>query len=134
MEVICQFCKSASNKVDKKEAVVIDKKNFHEKCGKLYSDRKELYETVVRIFKLKAPGPRNIALINKYYNEGMTFRGMNFSLIYFYEIKKNSIKKANEGVGIIPYIYEEAKKYYDEKKIREERTEKQIEKINEMNK
>jgi hypothetical protein len=32
--------------------------------------------------------------------------------VYFYEIKGNSIDKANGGIGIVPYVYEDAKKYF----------------------
>lgn len=34
------------------------------------------------------------------------------SLRWFYEIKGNSKEAANGGIGIIPYIYNDAKKYY----------------------
>ena len=34
------------------------------------------------------------------------------ALIYFYEIKGNSYEKANGGIGIIPYTYDAAYKYY----------------------
>ena len=41
-----------------------------------------------------------------------TYTGMRKSLVYFYEIKKNSLEKANGGIGIIPYIYDSANQYY----------------------
>lgn len=44
---------------------------------------------------------------NKY-----TYSGMLKSLTYFYNVKGNSIEKANGGIGIIPYIYQEAHAYY----------------------
>lgn len=112
MLVKCFFCKSETNKIDKKDAVRIDDKNFHPECAKLYLEKKELNATICRIFNLKAPGPRNNTYISKFLKQGMTFKGMNYSLIYFYDIKKNQISKANHGIGIIPYIYEEAEKYY----------------------
>ena len=34
------------------------------------------------------------------------------TLVYWYEIKKAQIDKAQGGIGIIPYIYEQAKEYY----------------------
>lgn len=127
-DVLCQYCKSATDKIDKDKAIRIDNKNFHPKCAQLYLDRKELFETICRIFNLKAPGPRNNAFVKKFLNEGMTYKGMNYSLVYFYEIKKNDKSKANEGIGIIPYVYEEAKKYYDKDKIGEEKAIKALEK------
>lgn len=113
--VICQQCKQKT--LEKKDAVRIDNKNFHKKCAKIYQDKKELTETICRIFNLKAPGPKNNAYISKFHNEGMTYNGMTGTLIYFYEIKKMAKDKANNGIGIIPYVYEEARDYY--KKIEE---------------
>lgn len=128
MQVKCYYCKSETNKIEKDKAIRIDDKNFHPDCAQKYLDRKELSATICRIFNLKAPGPRNNALVTKYLNEGMTYRGMIYSLVYFYEIKRNDKSKANEGIGIIPYIYEEAKKYYNKDKIAEQKAEAALEK------
>ena len=34
------------------------------------------------------------------------------ALVYHFEIKNGSIEKANGGVGIIPYVYDNAYNYY----------------------
>lgn len=128
-EVLCQFCKSQSNKVEKDKAVRIDNKNFHERCAQLYLDKKKLHETICRIFNLKQPGPRNNAYVSKFFNEGMTYKGMNSTLVYFYEIKKNDTKKAREGIGIIPYVYEEAREYFKMENKRKQENESRLEKI-----
>lgn len=41
-----------------------------------------------------------------------TYSGMLKSLIWFYEVKHNSIEKSNGTIGIIPYIYSQARGYY----------------------
>ena len=41
-----------------------------------------------------------------------TYSGMYKALKYFYEIKGSDVKKANGGIGIIPYIYKQAHDYY----------------------
>ena len=41
-----------------------------------------------------------------------SYSGILKSLIYFFEIRRNSIEKANGGIGIVPYVYEDARKYY----------------------
>ena len=46
----------------------------------------------------------------KQYN--FTYSGMLKSLKWFYEIKRNNKESSNGRIGIIPYIYEDAKKYY----------------------
>lgn len=41
-----------------------------------------------------------------------TYSGMLKTLYWWYEIKGNSIENAQGGIGIIPYVYEDALKYY----------------------
>lgn len=115
MLVKCHFCESKTNKIEKEKAVRIDDKNFHPACAKKYLEKKELSETICRIFKLHQPGPKNYAWIKKYIREGLTYKGINNALVYFYEIKRNDTKKANEGIGIVPWVYEEAEKYFYKK-------------------
>ena len=57
--------------------------------------------------------PRVRKQLNQYVEEyNYTYSGMLKALIYFYEIKGNSVEKANGGVGIIPWIYKDAYNYY----------------------
>jgi hypothetical protein len=41
-----------------------------------------------------------------------SYTGMLKTLIWFYEIKGNSKDKANGGIGIIPFVYQDASNYY----------------------
>ena len=41
-----------------------------------------------------------------------TYSGILKTLKWWYEIKGNSIEKSNGGIGIVPYVYQEALKYY----------------------
>lgn len=41
-----------------------------------------------------------------------TYSGMLKALVWFYEVKEHSIDKANGGIGIIPFIYQDAYNYY----------------------
>jgi len=43
----------------------------------------------------------------------MPYRGQLLTLKYFYEIKRNSTKKSNGSIGIIPFVFAEAKLYYE---------------------
>lgn len=45
--------------------------------------------------------------VNKY-----TYSGIYRTLCYFFDVKKNSINKANNGIGIVPYVYQDAHNYY----------------------
>lgn len=41
-----------------------------------------------------------------------TYNGIAQSLYYFYNIKGNDIKKANNAIGIVPYVYLDAFNYF----------------------
>lgn len=43
---------------------------------------------------------------------GYSYSGMMKSLVYFYEVKGNSKDKANGGIGIVPFVYNDAYNYY----------------------
>ena len=127
-EVICQYCKSQTNKIEKDKAIRIDENNFHPECAQNYLDKKELVKTICRIFNFKAPGPKNNRYIRRFLEEGMTYKGMTNSLIYFYDEKRNSTEKANDGIGIIPWVYTEAQKYMENKNKMEQKQEERIKK------
>lgn len=52
---------------------------------------------------------------NSYLKKKMTEKGIFFALKYFYDVQKNKPQNANGGIGIVPYIYEEAAGYWYEK-------------------
>ena len=108
--VKCAFCEQ---QMDKDNSIRYNNKNYHEQCLYLYKEKEKLTNYICELFNLKSPGPRNYTLIKKYCNENnFTYYGMRKSLEYFYKIKGNSLDKANNSIGIIPYIYEEAKDYF----------------------
>lgn len=53
------------------------------------------------------------AQIKKFHTQyDYSYSGMLKALHWFYDIKKNPIYKANGGLGIIPYIYQDAFNYF----------------------
>ena len=44
---------------------------------------------------------------------------MYFALKYHYEIKKGDVSKSENGIGIIPHIYEDSRKYWQEREERD---------------
>ena len=76
-------------------------------------DLQKLLEYINTLFK----GQQNQAKVNqsikKFHNEfGYSYSGIQKALYYFYEIKHNSIDKANGGISIVPFVYKEAYNYY----------------------
>lgn len=109
--VKCTFC---NEYIDIEEAIKDDKNYFHKDCLKKRNDRNELFDYICKLYNLKAPGPRIMQQVNSFiYNNNYTYFGIMKTLEYFYEIKKGDIKKSNDGVGIVPFIYIEAQQYYE---------------------
>ena len=76
-------------------------------------DLANLEDYIKNLFNIETISRKIRQQINKFHNEDhYTYSGILKSLIYFYEVKGNSLEKSNGGIGIVPYIYEEAKVYY----------------------
>lgn len=106
-------CAECEKLVDKDQAVKYNNKNFHPQCYGAKLERQELFDYICMIFKLKKPGPKvnsqRRTFIDKY---GFSDVGMLNALKYIYEVKKDNPAKAREGIGLIPYVYEEAENYF----------------------
>ena len=67
----------------------------------------------MKLFGYEYVPPRAKKQINEYIQEyNYTYSGMLKALVYFYEIRGGSVDEAHEGVGILPYIYNDARDYY----------------------
>jgi len=140
--VKCPWCEEwfktdeVENTYDKKL-----KRYFHDNCYKAYErelhHKEELKKYILNMFNYKGLGPKINSQIKKYRTElNFTYEGILKSLKYFYDIKGNSIEKANGGIGIVPYVYQEANNYYNKKELKTKSIEKRINKfkISEENK
>ena len=75
--------------------------------------RQYVIDYIYKIFNNKL-NPAAYSLLNHYINKkGYTYLGILKAIEYFYVIKKNSITKSKNNIGIVPYIYDEAQTYYD---------------------
>ena len=54
-----------------------------------------------------------ISKLKKEYPD-MSYRGMLSTLDYFYNIANNPVKQNQPSVSIIPYVYEEARHFYED--------------------
>ena len=76
---------------------------------------------VVKRFTQKLDSPNSVTYVGKgkleeikqYVEEyNYTYSGIHKALIYHFEIKGGSVEKANGGIGIVPYVYQNAYRYY----------------------
>ena len=111
--VKCAFCKEL---VDKDICIRYNEKNYHQSCYNDYLDKKEILKYVARLFGFKnedKPGPVINSQLKTFMTKyNYTYKGILNALVYFYDVKNGSKAKANEGIGIVPYIYDEAQTYY----------------------
>lgn len=76
-------------------------------------DYVELKDYIIELFGATA----NWALINKQIKNYLevnnySYSGIRKSLNYFFKVKGNPIEKANGGIGIVPFVYQDAYNYY----------------------
>ena len=99
-------------------------------------DLQKLLEYINTLFK----GQQNQAKVNqsikKFHSElGYSYSGIQKALYYFYEIKHNSIDKANGGISIVHFVYKDAYNYYYDLFMAQQRNENKkpfIEKVREI--
>ena len=116
---VCQKCKKAI--VLSSSDIVnnpVDGKYYHIHCYEEWQWRKQLFEYICDLWNLKAPGPANYKL-RKLYKEQLNCTDLELlmCLKYAYEVKRIPKNKAQSRIGIIPYIFEEAKEYYKKQEV-----------------
>lgn len=119
--VTCVYCKQKFDR-DKLPFVQISQRRYaHQECSlteeqklnKEEQDKLDLENYILKLFKIDYIDARIRKQINQYREEyNYTYSGIRKALTYFYEVKGNSIEKANGGIGIVPYIYQHAYNYY----------------------
>lgn len=118
--VKCLYCGERFDRLSEPN-VKIGRRYAHQKCYEAQDDKtlkeqqdkheffdyiKEIYGSDYNFVSISKQAESYI----KQYN--FTYSGMLKSLKWFYEVQKNDKESANGRIGIIPYIYEDAKKYY----------------------
>lgn len=119
--VTCVYCKKKFDR-DKCQYVQVSNRRYaHIECSmdeeqkqnKTENDKELLYAYITKLFNISYVEARIQKQIKQYIEEyNFTYSGIHKALVYFYEIKGNSIEKANGGIGIVPYVYKNAYNYY----------------------
>lgn len=118
--VTCPICNKKFDR-DRIECVKEGRRYLHIECSqtteerlsKEEKDKRALEQYIMQLFNTEYVNPRVQTQIRKYIQENkFTYNGILMSLKYFYEIKHGDIEKAHGGIGIVEYIYQDAKNYY----------------------
>lgn len=81
-----------------------------------YREKREYYDYLKQILNTDKLSAKVYTLSEKYLNQfnSWSWKGMKDALVYMYEIKEKEI--TGDVVGYLPYIYEEAVKFFEEVK------------------
>jgi hypothetical protein len=118
--VKCLYCEKKFDR-DKMPYIQVGRRYAHKECSLTAEERKtqeeqdkqDLDNYIIQLLKIDYIDARIRKQIKTYIEENnYTYSGIKKALIYFYEVKGNSIEKANGGIGIVPFIYKDAFNYY----------------------
>lgn len=116
--VKCSVCGKQFDRLKEPFVKTSSTRYAHVKCGKIKEkedkekeDKKKLEDYIKQVYGMDRISPLIRKQIDSYIKDDMTYSGMLGSLYYFYGVKGNDSAKA-KGIGIIPYIYQEAEEYF----------------------
>jgi hypothetical protein len=119
--VTCIYCKEKFDR-DKVPTIQISARRYaHKECAEKdeasktqeQRDLEALEKYIMKLFDMPYVNARIRKQLKEYQEQyNYTYSGILKTLVYWYEIKGNSTEKANGGLGIVPYIYEQACQYY----------------------
>lgn len=117
----CVYCQNIFDR-DKLPFVQISERRYaHKECADKFQSQKtqdekdydalaDYIEKLFGVGYISAKIAKQIKDMRTTY--GYTYSGMLGTLMYWYEVRGGVLEKANGGVGIVPYKYDEAKEYY----------------------
>ena len=113
----CYYCGQTFD-ANKEPFVKVNSRRYaHEACAlgadKEQKDKEELINYIKLLFGISSISVKIEKQIETYHEKNKyTYSGIHKTLIYFFDVRGNSIEKANGGIGIVPYVYEDARKYW----------------------
>lgn len=119
--VKCKFCGIQFNRNAEPCIEVSARRYAHKACAEKYfnsiskeeKDYMDLEKYIKKLFKINTLSVKIKRQIKEYKEEyDYSYSGIQKTLQWWFEIKKNSLDKANDGIGIVPYVYDECKEYY----------------------
>lgn len=80
--------------------------------------RSAVYDYLRKDLKISVNWHKFSSQWENFLKKNMTAKGIYFALRYFYEIAKGDPKKSENGIGIVPHIYNEGTCYWGERNQR----------------
>lgn len=118
--VKCLYCGNEIDRDTNNEWRQLNNKRYvHEKCYQDHERNKEYKNKIHEKMKDLCENEYLRQKVNsqiKMYTEKDNINEYDIyqTLVYWYDIKHNDPSQANGGIGIVPYVYKDAKKYFKE--------------------
>lgn len=111
--ITCPSCQEPLDR-NNEEFTEHSKKYYHRSCFRIHyqktQNRKDLIDYACKLHNIKHPGVI-VKQIKEFEDDyGYTLKGIELALRYFHEILGNPVDRM--GIGIVPWIYEDAKRHY----------------------
>lgn len=119
--VKCPLCGKTFDTNSEPYVMVNSRRYAHESCyqesqgkaDKIKHDKEQLELYIKELFGYQKLPDRVNKQIRQYTNEkGYSYSGIYKTLKYWFDIKKGDLEKANGGIGIVPYVYDQARDYW----------------------
>ena len=119
--VKCYYCGERFDANAEEYVMVNSRRYAHKKCAEETEtsltqeqlDKIALEEYIQKLFNIEYVEPKIQKQIKKFIEEdNFTYSGIKKALIYFFEVKGNSIERAGKSLGIVPWVYQDAYRYY----------------------
>lgn len=119
--VKCKYCGIQFDRLSEATVEVGGRRYAHKACADKFNqsisqdekDYLELEKYIKKLFKINTINAKIRKQIKDFREEYQyTYSGMQKTLYWWFEIKKNDLSKANDGIGIIPFVYKDACDYF----------------------
>lgn len=136
--VMCRYCRKRFSKEKEKDWIMPSRNwYFHSECYPKHIEeiknnthnftaqktdeeyRKQIYSFLSEYLKVRYNGGVVARQIDAFVSQGMTMKGIYFSLVYYFEIERGVWTDKVVGIGIVKYIYEKSKLYWAERQSKE---------------
>ena len=137
--VHCRICKGTIDRDNQHDWIMPQEKwYYHTACYEDFAKKKgaikegdltieadddlwksAVYDYLKRDVKISLDYKKFSSQWANFLKKGMTAKGIYFTLRYFYEIEKGDTSKSENGIGIVPHVYERGTCYWGERNLRD---------------
>ena len=125
-KVKCYYCDEYFDRDKEPTEKVTSRRYAHKACYDKYYKKDDQYEELIYYYLSKEVFLGMILdsswyqmlkrqLVKYVVDDGYTYEGIYQALRYHYDVKKGDPQKSGGRIGIVPYVYAEAQKYYTHK-------------------